>query len=138
VTRAPEEVESPSEARARSTLLIENAPAASVGPAPAPPYDSGAAPGAEEVASVARGFPAGLPLPVPGGGWRIDNPEAVVKVSFHRIADQLPAGAFKVGADEVAAGLPEPGVLLVPQRLCCLSCRKAWSSSRLSTAPSAR
>ncbi len=42
---------------------------------------------------------------------------AVVRVSFDRIAGQLPAGAFHLPLDRLAASLPEPGYLLIPQRL---------------------
>ena len=41
----------------------------------------------------------------------------VVRVSFARIADQLPAAAFNLPLERMAASLLEPGYLLVPQRL---------------------
>jgi len=42
---------------------------------------------------------------------------AIVRVSFDRIAGQLPPGAFHLPLDRVAASLLEPGYLLIPQRL---------------------
>ena len=41
----------------------------------------------------------------------------VVRVSFERVVAQLPAGAFQLPTDRMAAGLLEPGFLLIPMRL---------------------
>jgi len=46
-----------------------------------------------------------------------DTSGDVVRVSFERVAGQLPAGAFHVPLERVAASLPEPGYLLIPRRL---------------------
>lgn len=46
-----------------------------------------------------------------------DTSGDVVRVSFERIAGQLPAGAFHLPLERVAASLPEPGYLLIPRRL---------------------
>jgi hypothetical protein len=41
----------------------------------------------------------------------------MVRVSFSRIADQLPVNSFKLTSDRIAASLREPGSLVVPQQL---------------------
>ncbi len=41
----------------------------------------------------------------------------VVRVSFDRVAAQLPAGVFQLPTDRMGAGLLEPGHLLIPLRL---------------------
>ncbi len=46
-----------------------------------------------------------------------DTSGDVVRVSFERVAGQLPAGAFHLPLERVAASLPEPGYLLIPRRL---------------------
>jgi hypothetical protein len=40
----------------------------------------------------------------------------MVRVSFSRIAEQLPVTSFKLTSDRIAASLREPGFLLVPQQ----------------------
>jgi hypothetical protein len=46
-----------------------------------------------------------------------ESSDEPVRVSFERVASQLPAEAFSVPLAEVAAALEEPGRLLVPRRL---------------------
>jgi hypothetical protein len=46
-----------------------------------------------------------------------DAPAVFVRVSFDRVAEQLPSGAFHVSRDRIGASLSEPGHLLIPQRL---------------------
>jgi hypothetical protein len=41
----------------------------------------------------------------------------MVRVSFNRIAEQLPVNSFRLPLDRIAASLREPGSLLVPQQL---------------------
>jgi hypothetical protein len=41
----------------------------------------------------------------------------IVRISFERVAAQLPPAAFRAPLEQVAAGLTEPGYLLVPRRL---------------------
>src|SRR5207245_2945820 len=43
--------------------------------------------------------------------------EEMVRISFERIAGQLPADAFRLPLDRLGANLLEPGHLLVPRRL---------------------
>ncbi len=46
-----------------------------------------------------------------------ESAEEMVRISFERVASQLPADAFQLPLDRVAANLLEPGYLLVPRRL---------------------
>ena len=46
-----------------------------------------------------------------------DAPAVLVRISFDRVAEQFPPGAFRVPLDRVGASLQEPGHLLIPQRL---------------------
>lgn len=43
--------------------------------------------------------------------------DPTVRIPFERVADQLPADAFRIPLDRVGTSLLEPGYLLVPQRL---------------------
>jgi len=46
-----------------------------------------------------------------------DTSGDVVRITFARVADQLPSAGFNVSLDRVADGLREPGHLLIPTRL---------------------
>jgi len=46
-----------------------------------------------------------------------ESAEDMVRISFERIASQLPADAFQLPLDRVGANLLEPGHLLIPRRL---------------------
>ncbi|HVQ74311.1 MAG TPA: hypothetical protein VMT79_02120 [Candidatus Binatia bacterium] len=107
VTRAPEETEASRPVRRPGVLSVDNAAAVN-----RPPVARTAEPAASP--GVLVRLP---PPPAPGGGWKVGSAEPIVRISFDRVADQLPPDACRVSLDEVAAGLPEPGVLLVPQRL---------------------
>lgn len=57
--------------------------------------------------------------PPPRGGHETadDGPLVFVRVSFDRVAGQLPLGMFHVPLDRIGPSLVEPGHLLIPQRL---------------------
>jgi hypothetical protein len=85
----------------------------------APPATPSETPFARE---ARRREPAAEPAPAPVVEAPAPAPEppvddAVVRVRFERVADQLPAGVFTLPLDRVAEGLREPHWLIVPRRL---------------------
>lgn len=108
------------------------APAASSFPIPAlveatghaVPYVNGA-PGqpADADQGPRREAPAAPAAEAPVASRAEDSPAApevvdpTVRIPFERVADQLPADAFRIPLDRVGTSLLEPGYLLVPQRL---------------------
>ena len=96
--------------------------AADLPPSPFVAPDLPEMPGANPAAPVPNGgaggpvsHSAGIP-PIAGGSRRdgAERVEEVVSIPFHRIAAQLPAGAFTIPPDRLGANLLEPGHLLVP------------------------
>lgn len=98
-------------------------PATPVPPAPpAPPLPMpGAAhdnEGARREAPIAPpAEPFALRLEAPARPAASEPAEEMVRISFERVAPQLPADAFRLPLDRIAANLLEPGHLLVPRRL---------------------
>jgi len=133
---APARVPRPVYPRPSRPVAVAAPEPGSVAPAPPPPAPPGPRPAAPPAVGPAPASPApGEPQPAasdlpsleppsaPGPTTRPTRPPAaepvddVVRVSFARIADQLPADAFLLPLDRLAANLLEPGHLLVPQRL---------------------
>ena len=92
ITRAPEIRPAP----------VEAAPVRAPVPPPAPAWV--AAPPAEDPDPIGMEPPAGP---------EIDGP--TVRISWSRVATELPVEAFHVPLDQVAERLREPGALLIPQ-----------------------
>jgi len=87
-----------------------SAPPAPVKPTPPPVPPRPPAPPASVPASSAPAASAGRP---PGA----EPIEEVIRITFARVADQLPADLFKLPLDRLGANLLEAGFLLVPRRL---------------------
>jgi hypothetical protein len=77
-----------------------------VAPAVAPPR-------AEEHTRV----PAPQPAAAPSVAGPVESGEPTVRISFGRVASEIPAEVFQVPLDRVAAQLRQPDTLLVPQSL---------------------
>jgi len=60
---------------------------------------------------------AGSPPRRPDEAPRRDEPEVPLRVSFGRVAGQLPTGAFHISLDQIGASLAEPGHVLIPRGL---------------------
>ena len=96
-----------------STAVPAAAPVAAPSPTQTPALLRGAAPAGPSVAAAAA---------APDRRSGIDGKSAprhdvMVRVSFARIAPQLPADAFVLPVDRLGESLKEPHVLLVPQRV---------------------
>jgi hypothetical protein len=108
-------VPAPADAPVARPAAVEAPPAPESAPPPAPR--------AAELPESVTPRPGAAPVVEPAPPERAGRPPAaepvdeVVRITFVRVADQLPADAFLLPADRLAANLLEPGHLLVPQRL---------------------
>jgi hypothetical protein len=90
------------------------------GPRPSPAHQAPAGKGAPASAAPGAGLvgAAASPLPHRLQEAPADNEPAVpMRISFDRVADQLPPGACRVPLDRIGVSLQESGHLLIPQRL---------------------
>jgi hypothetical protein len=97
-------------ARPASKAPAPEVPASAPIVAPVPPAKP-AAPAPAPTAPRRRVMPPAAEQPVMGG-----EPEAVIRIPFDRIADQLPPDVFTLPPARLADSMQEPHVLLVPRR----------------------
>jgi len=136
-TPAPSLSQSAAEARAGTPVVAQPRPAPAapapepaVTPEPVPPAAQTRAPAAPPAPKTAPVVPLLTEVVPPSAHVRPPEPpvvvptpsspaveEPIVRISFTRVASELPADAFNASLDQVAERMRQPGALLVPQSL---------------------